>query len=234
MENDYLNLLTYFGVGGAHPGGLQLTKEIIDQLALDKPIKILDIGCGTGQTTCYLNSLHHDVIGIDKDSRMIIKAKERNNRLKQSTAFQVADAECLPFQAQMFDLVLCESVLSFTNVTSSLKEIKRVLKATGSLIAIEMTNVGLEEYEENQIKAFYNFQNILEKNQWISLFEQYNFSNIKSFQIDDFMLDSSEPSTDFMVSSYIPDKYFNLLAEHEQFNKVYQEKIVGNIYICQK
>ena len=30
MSNDYLDLLAYFGIGGAHPGGFALTKSILE------------------------------------------------------------------------------------------------------------------------------------------------------------------------------------------------------------
>ena len=30
LSNDYLDLLAYFGIGGAHPGGFALTKSILD------------------------------------------------------------------------------------------------------------------------------------------------------------------------------------------------------------
>lgn len=52
--NNYLNSLAAFGVGGAHPGSLELTKEILGQLELTEKMKVLDAGCGTGQTIEYI------------------------------------------------------------------------------------------------------------------------------------------------------------------------------------
>jgi hypothetical protein len=37
MEFTYLDFLALFGIGGAHPGGLQLTKEILSQGKNDHP-----------------------------------------------------------------------------------------------------------------------------------------------------------------------------------------------------
>ena len=55
MGNRYLDLLAEFGVGGAHPGGFPLTKEVLSSLHLPPSSSVLDIGCGTGQTAEYLS-----------------------------------------------------------------------------------------------------------------------------------------------------------------------------------
>ncbi|MCR1834683.1 hypothetical protein NSA56_09745 [Oceanobacillus caeni] len=48
MNNRYLDCLALFGVGGAHPGGLPLTKRILSKEEIDEKQSILDAGCGTG------------------------------------------------------------------------------------------------------------------------------------------------------------------------------------------
>jgi cyclopropane fatty-acyl-phospholipid synthase-like methyltransferase len=54
---------------------------------------ILDVGCGTGETSLYLSSRGHEVIGIDSSPRAIRKAEEKaRGRNIHGATFKVADA----------------------------------------------------------------------------------------------------------------------------------------------
>ena len=43
MEFTYLDCLALFGIGGAHPGGLLLTKEILSREKINEKTIILDV-----------------------------------------------------------------------------------------------------------------------------------------------------------------------------------------------
>jgi ubiquinone/menaquinone biosynthesis C-methylase UbiE len=73
--------LTSFGVGGAHPGGLKLTKNILSREYIDQK-SILDVGCGTGQTSAYIAEKYQcAVTAIDNNTTMLEKAKKRFSSL---------------------------------------------------------------------------------------------------------------------------------------------------------
>lgn len=74
--SDYLDMLAYFGVSGAHPGGMALTKAVLAKADIDPELPILDAGCGTGQTAAYLGHLLFPVTALDSDAVMICKAKK--------------------------------------------------------------------------------------------------------------------------------------------------------------
>lgn len=62
----YLDFLSKFGIGGARPGGISLTKEIFKTGEISKTSHILDVGCGTDQTSAYLAARYGaKIIGID-------------------------------------------------------------------------------------------------------------------------------------------------------------------------
>ena len=70
----YLDFLSKFGVGGAHPGGIGLTKEIFKSERITPATRILDVGCGTGQSAAYLASKYGAIVtGIDINPVMVKK-----------------------------------------------------------------------------------------------------------------------------------------------------------------
>lgn len=87
--------------------------------------RILDLGCGAGSfgaTACGAATL----FGVDSDFRPLRRAR--------GLLCASADAALLPFNAAVFDLVLCHHSLEhFGNVERVLSEIRRVLKPDGKL-----------------------------------------------------------------------------------------------------
>jgi ubiquinone/menaquinone biosynthesis C-methylase UbiE len=88
--------------------------------------RILDVGCGAGQT---LIAAYPDraCFGIDID----FDALKLGRSLDARIGFANAAAEALPFAGGQFDLVCARVSLPYTNIPRSLKEIRRVLKKGG-------------------------------------------------------------------------------------------------------
>lgn len=95
---------------------------------------VLEIACGTGQFTKLLSSQSKTFIATDFSSKMI----ENCSRLEISNnvSFTVEDATNLSFADNSFDIVLMANAMHIMpNPEIALKEIKRVLKSSGLLIA---------------------------------------------------------------------------------------------------
>jgi SAM-dependent methyltransferase len=94
------------------------------------PASLLDLGCGEGRLTRYLREKSYDVCAIDPSSRMIEAANEKD----ESGGYLIASATDLPFRDQDFDSVVSSmSLHDMEDIPLALKEIKRILKTTGSL-----------------------------------------------------------------------------------------------------
>ena len=90
--------------------------------------RVLDVGCGAGQTLIAAYG-HQLTFGIDID----LSALRLGQTLTKDVAFVCSKAEALPFRPGEFDLVTARVSLAYTDIRRSLKEIRRVLKPRGLL-----------------------------------------------------------------------------------------------------
>jgi len=79
------------------------------ELAFDKSLRILDIGCGTGRHAIELTRRGYRVVGIDLSEAQLTRAREKAAQASLSIEFRRLDARELPFNDE-FDvaLMLCE------------------------------------------------------------------------------------------------------------------------------
>ncbi len=124
-----------------HFGGLEATEELVDLCGIGEDSYVLDVGCGVGQTPCYLAKKHGcRVVGVDINEGMIERSRETAERegVTEKTEFRVADAQNLPFMDGTFDAVVTESVTVFPeDKQKAVGEYTRVTKTGG--------HVGLNE-----------------------------------------------------------------------------------------
>ncbi|QGQ46561.1 class I SAM-dependent methyltransferase [Metabacillus sediminilitoris] len=236
LHLNYLNLLSTLGIGGAHPGGILLTKAIFEneRFPLDKAI--LDAGCGTGQTASYLYQLGYDVTGLDKDSQMIEHAKKRNEQLNFQITYLNEDLAQTSIPTNTYDIILCESVLNFTSLQHTLPEVFRILKREGVVIAIEMVrNEHLTKEEEIELTTFYGCDYIFSIEEWKEEFLQGDLSIYKILSYEDLqILNNDEPTTEFTPIHSIPEITYQLLSEHERLTNKYQNKLSYRILFARK
>ncbi|WP_342430098.1 class I SAM-dependent methyltransferase [Neobacillus sp. FSL H8-0543] len=235
MNYTYLDCLAIFGVGGAHPGGLQLTKELLSREKIDETKSILDAGCGTGQTSAYIAEQYQcNVTSLDCNKIMLDKASQRFSSLHLPIEVKQGSTEHLPFDEDLFDIILSESVISFTDVSLTIPEFKRVLKPNGVLLAIEMVlEKSLSEDELKSIVNFYGVSRLLTENEWYNLFKR---AGIKQVSVEKFKLELDENDvqnvTDFSLSENIDDKFFEIFEKHLHFTTVYKDILGFRLFRC--
>jgi SAM-dependent methyltransferase len=139
---NYHDALAQLGIGSAHPGGFAATVELVEKIPLNRKMKVLEIGCGSGRTACYLAKERQcEVIGIDIRPLMIEKAERRAAKEGVQVKFLCADACRLPFSDQTFDVVFAESVTVFLPIREALSEYYRVLAPGGVFYDREMVEL---------------------------------------------------------------------------------------------
>ncbi len=223
----YTDLLALFGIGGAHPGGLELTKTILLKENLSGK-KLLEVGCGTGQSSLFIKSLGIEVTPIDYHPLMIEKANKRFAEQNLELQALKMNIEACGLEDGSFDFILAESVLSFTNTNNSLPELLRVLGENGTIIAIEMTKKSTLPTElESRMKKFYGMPAIMTKQEWEN---QFVTSGFKGVDISTYSLEDLEPAEpDIDPSSDIDEAFFEVMHQHEKLTKESQTHIALSI-----
>ncbi|KXZ21701.1 class I SAM-dependent methyltransferase [Bacillus nakamurai] len=230
----YLEMLSLFGVGGAHPGGLAYSKAILAKAAPPPHEPILDAGCGTGQTAAYLGHMLYPVTCVDKDPLMLEKAAKRFAAEGLSIPSHLGELEQLPFSEETFSAVLSESVLSFSSLPLSLSEILRVLKPGGMLIGIEAAlKKPLPENLKTNIKDFYGFTVFYDEAAWKQILIQQGFQKAEIISV--FHEDNlNEPTTEMDLSPVISPKHYDTLTAHYELMQTYNEYLGHCAFVAYK
>jgi ubiquinone/menaquinone biosynthesis C-methylase UbiE len=99
----------------------------------DGDLKVLDFGCGPGESTKRMKEKGYQTFGVDQSIEMVNAAKARGLEAYQS------DGEKLPFEDETFDAIfVCTSLEWSAEPNKIIAEIARVLKPGGKVLAITL------------------------------------------------------------------------------------------------
>ena len=154
---------------------------------LDKDKVVFDVGTADGIFSLSIADRTKKIIGIDLSEKMIEKA---NKNLRKSgltnVEFKVADAKDLPFDDEIFDVVISRRGPA-TASKECLKESYRVLKKNGFLLEIT-----IGERDKENIKTIFkrgqNYDGLIkgvkETKRKRKLLENVGFKEIKTNEIN--------------------------------------------------
>lgn len=159
-QYDVMNDLMSFGIH-------RLWKRFtIDASGVRPGNKVLDLAGGTGDLTAKFSRLvgkDGSVVLADINSSMLNVGRDklRDKGLVQNIEYVQANAECLPFEENTFDVVtIAFGLRNVTDKDKALRSIYSVLKPGGRLLVLEFSKP--EQEMLNKAYDFYSF-NILPK-----------------------------------------------------------------------
>lgn len=126
------------------PGGDAETRKAIDLAMLDRsaPLKIADIGCGTGSATLLLaRLLNAQITAVDflPDFIEILKTNAENEGLTNRINPLVCSMDALQFANEEFNVIWSEGAIYNMGFENGINDWKRFLKPGGLLVVSEIT-----------------------------------------------------------------------------------------------
>lgn len=120
----------------------EIAKRLAIKLQIKSDSSYLDVACGTGNYTLALAKQAGIWHGLDQSKKMINAAINKSNAI----AWQVGEAEALPYHNCSFSGVLCTlAIHHFAALTSAFQEIYRVLRA-GCFVLFTATPEQMSKY----------------------------------------------------------------------------------------
>lgn len=116
---------------------IKLYKDVFSAAFPHGVVRILDMGCCTGETAFQISDERFCVTGIDISSGMIEEAREKSIALGEKTTFEVMNMKELQFEDSSFDVIYSNSlewIDSKDDLERVIKESARCLKQGGLLL----------------------------------------------------------------------------------------------------
>lgn len=110
-----------------------LGRRAMAELALGPGRRVLDVGCGSGETTVELAATGAQVVGVDI-SRPMLEVARRRSASVADVSFQEADAQTHAFEPESFDAILSRfGVMFFADPDAAFANLRSALKPGGQL-----------------------------------------------------------------------------------------------------
>jgi ubiquinone/menaquinone biosynthesis C-methylase UbiE len=137
---DPYSFLAVLGKRVIHPGGRRSTEELFNLAQLQAGQKALDVGCGVATTAIQMaRRFRVAVTAVDVSPLMLERARSNVRRasLERDVTVQPGDIIDLQFPDATFDRVIAEAVTMFVDRQRAPRELVRVCRPGGMVLATE-------------------------------------------------------------------------------------------------
>jgi ubiquinone/menaquinone biosynthesis C-methylase UbiE len=167
-----------------HPGGRAATEQLLRRAAISTETSVLDVGCGVGTTAVTVAQLFGaDVTAVDIAPLMLERAQEAVQAagVDERVHVQKGDILSLDFPADAFDVVIAEAVTMFVDRPRAARELIRVCRPGGRVLATEFMwrRPPSEEAREvflGQVCPGLHFDTA---DDWVRIYSEAGLSNIE-------------------------------------------------------
>lgn len=144
---------------------------------------VLDVGTATGRLAIEFSKKIPtlEVIGLDLAEVALVVAREnvQKSEIPLNISFKKGDAEDMPFEDSIFDLVISNNTLHLIkNPLKMFNEVHRVLKPTGKFIITDYKRSWLGIFW-NHIRASYSLKEVT---------DLLNLSNLQEWEVKESLL----------------------------------------------
>lgn len=173
------------------PGGDVETRKAIDLAMLDPsaPLKIADIGCGTGASTIQLaRLLNAKITAIDflPEFIEVLKGKAENEGLSKKINPLVCSMENLQFDDEEYDVIWSEGAIYNIGFEKGINDWRRFLKPGGLLVVSEITWTTSDRPSEIQKYWETEYPEIDTASSKINILEKNGYSPVAYFVLPEY------------------------------------------------
>lgn len=199
------------------PGGGIETRKAIDLAILDPsvPLKVADIGCGTGASTMQLaRSLNAKITAIDflPDFIEVLKGNAKNEGLINKINPLVCSMENLQLDDEEYDVIWSEGAIYNIGFEKGINDWRRFLKPGGLLVVSEITWITSDRPFEIQKYWQAEYPQIDTASSKINILEKSGYSPVAYFVL---------PEHCWLENYYRPmqNSFAEFLARHSYSEK---------------
>lgn len=117
-----------------HHAWLTLLRQVVGS----SPLKVLDVGCGTGFLALRMAELGHTAVGIDLSAEMLAEAQRKAEGSGLPVTFCLGDAEAPPSDGAPYDVIVERHVIwTLPQPQEAVCAWQALLKPGGLLVLIE-------------------------------------------------------------------------------------------------
>lgn len=195
------------------PGGEAETRRALELAGLDRsrPLKIADIGCGTGASTIQLaQELDAQIVAVDFLPEFLDELQERAH--KAGVASQITPLACsmeaLPFADNEFDVIWSEGAIYNMGFEAGVAAWQHFLKPGGILVLSEITWLSASRPQPLQAHWESEYPEIDRASAKIAILERHGYSLMGYFPL---------PSSCWLENYYRPmqGRFATFLQQHE-------------------
>ena len=143
---DHLTARDFAALDEFPVGGLEVTRELANQMELHPGLRLLDAGTGIGGPARHFAEEHGcKVTGVDLTEEFIEVAKNltRIAELDRLVEFRQASALALPFEPETFDgAYMIQAGMNIADKAGVCRQVRRVLKPGGLFAVFDIVRTG--------------------------------------------------------------------------------------------
>ena len=166
--------------------------NIVEYLDLKKGSKILDLACGIGRHSIYLEKIGFDVIGTDKSTNNIKKAKKNENDKLKFIQMEMINDTNRKYDG-IFNLFTSFGYVNHDYNLETIKNIERQLKDDGKVIIDFMNTLFVKNnlvIEETKVIDDLSFK-IKRKSDGKHIYKEIKFNDQKDYFFQEKVMDLS-------------------------------------------
>jgi len=174
------------GANRQGPGDDAETEKAIDLAYIDRsaPLKIADIGCGTGSSSLILaHLLNANITAVDflQDFLDVLETRAKSEGVAENITSLCASMDDLPFEEEEFDVIWSEGAIYNIGFQKGVADWRHYLKPGGLLIASEITWITNTRPSEIQNHWDNEYPEINRASSKIKVLEESGYSPIGYF-----------------------------------------------------